>query len=303
MRDTVLWIIGILVLLLMLILLRSYYETHNFRIKRYSIRTDKIKKQTTFAFITDLHNCNYGKDNDKIIAAIKKEKPDFLIIGGDLIVGKRNVGQCETEKYFNNAVSFLHGISGEFPILYTYGNHETRIKNRREINPLYDTYIEQIKTLLEEQKITFLNDNVWSDKNIIVAGLEVDDEAYDDNNCFDREKLERLMSLADEKQPTVDCCFRILVSHPPDFFDLYAEEDVDLILCGHIHGGTVRLPGIGGVVSRKYKLFPKYSYGMYKKNGRKMILTGGLGDHTIHFRLFNMPEIVIITLEKGEVTV
>lgn len=296
MKDTFLWIIGILVFLLMLVLLRSFYETHHFRIKRYSIKTDRIKKQTTFAFISDLHNCNYGKYNEKIITAIKNERPDFLIIGGDLIVGKRNIGQCIPEKYFNNAVSFLKGISGEFPILYTYGNHETRIKNRRETNPLYNAYIEQIKKQVQEQKITFLNDDIWSDNNIIVAGLEVNDEAYDNDKSFERVRLERLMSLVSEKQPQDNSCYRILVSHPPDFFDLYAEENVDLILCGHIHGGTVRLPGIGGVISRKYKLFPKYSYGMYKKNGRKMILTGGLGDHTIHFRLFNMPEIVIITL-------
>lgn len=296
MKDTVLWIIGILVFLLVLVLLRSFYETHHFRIKRYSIKTDRIKKQTTFAFISDLHNCNYGKYNEKIITAIKNERPDFLIIGGDLIVGKRNIGQCIPEKYFNNAVSFLKGISGEFPILYTYGNHETRIKNRRETNPLYNAYIEQIKKQVQEQKITFLNDDIWSDNNIIVAGLEVNDEAYDNDKSFERVRLERLMSLVSEKQPQDNSCYRILVSHPPDFFDLYAEENVDLILCGHIHGGTVRLPGIGGVISRKYKLFPKYSYGMYKKNGRKMILTGGLGDHTIHFRLFNMPEIVIITL-------
>ena len=200
------------------------------------------------------------------------------------------------KKYFDNAVSFLNGISGEFPILYTYGNHETRIKIRSEANPLYNEYMEQIKVQLQEQKITLLNNEIWEYNNIIVAGLEVNDESYDDAESFDREKLKKLMSLVNERNSSEKRSFRILVSHPPDFFDLYAEEDIDLILCGHNHGGTVRIPLLGGVISRKYKLFPKYSYGVYEKNGKKMILTGGLGDHTIHFRLFNMPEIVIITL-------
>lgn len=299
MRDTVLLITGIAMAFLALILLRSYYETHHFRIKRYCIKTDRIKEQTTFAFITDLHNCSYGKDNEKIIAALKKENPAFLIIGGDLIVGKRNIGQCMPEKYFNNAVSFLKGISGEFPILYTYGNHETRIKNRKEINSLYNEYMEQIKEHVQEQKITLLNDEIWEHNNIIAAGLEVNYEAYNEKESFDREKLKRLISSVNEKTYQDDNFFRILVSHPPDFFELYAEENVDLILCGHNHGGTVRIPFLGGVISREYKLFPKYSYGIYKKNGAEMIISGGLGDHTIHFRLFNMPEIVIITLEKS----
>lgn len=300
MKNTVIIIIGAAALLFLLILLRSYYEIHHFRIKRYAINADAIKKQTTFAFITDLHNCSYGSDNEKIIAALKKEKPDFLIIGGDLIVGKRNIGQCLPEKYFNNAVSLLKGISGEFPILYTYGNHETRIKNRKETNPLYNEYIRQIKELLKEQKIILLNDEIWEYNNIIVAGLEVDDKAYDDNESFDNEKLRRLMSLVSRKAESDKNSFRILVSHSPDFFEQYAEENIDLVLSGHNHGGTVRIPFFGGVISRKYKLFPKYSYGIYKKNGTKMLLTGGLGDHTIHFRLFNIPEIVIITLKNSQ---
>lgn len=296
MKNTVIIIIGIAALLFILMLLRGYYEVRHFRIKRYTIKTDTIKKQAAFAFISDLHNCTYGNDNEKIIAALKKEKPDFLIIGGDLIVGKRNMGQCMPEKYFKNAVSLLKGISGEFPILYTYGNHETRVKNRKETNPLYNEYIDSIKGQLEEQKIILLNDEIWEYNNIIVAGLEVGDKAYDNNESFDNEKLRKLMTLVSQKSASNKNKFHILVSHPPDFFEQYAEENIDLVLSGHNHGGTIRIPFLGGVISRKYKLFPKYSYGVYEKNGAKMILTGGLGDHTIHFRLFNMPEIVVITL-------
>ena len=297
MRGTILWIMGTGGLLLVFILLRSYYETHHFKIKRYCIKNDNIKELTTFAFITDLHNCSYGRDNEKLIEALKRENIKFLIAGGDLVVGKRNIGQCRPEKFFNNAVSFLKGISGEVPILYTYGNHETRIKIRRKTNPLYDEYMEQINKL-KEQKIILLNDEIWQYQNIIVAGLEVDDKAYDDGKSFDREKLKGLMSSVNERASSDREVFRILVAHPPDFFEAYAEENVDLILCGHNHGGTVRIPMLGGVISRKYKLFPKYSYGVYDKNEKKMIVSGGLGDHTVHFRLFNMPEIVIITLGK-----
>ncbi len=292
-------IIGILIILLLLILIRSYYETHHFKIKRYTIKSDKIKNETAFAFITDLHNCNYGKDNETIVNAVKNENPDFLIIGGDLIVGKRNAEKNNPEKYFDNAVSFLKNISGEFPVLYTFGNHETRVKNKRKSNPVFDAYMGQIKELVDKQQIKLLNDDICNKNNIVVAGLEVNDEAYDDYNSFDKDKLDALMSRITGENTEDDNNFNILVSHTPEFFSTYAEENVDLILCGHNHGGGIRLPFIGGVISRDFKLFPRYSYGIYERNGRKMVLTGGLGDHTIHFRLFNMPEIVIITLKNS----
>lgn len=292
-------IIGILIILLLLILIRSYYETHHFKIKRYTIKSDKIKNETAFAFITDLHNCNYGKDNETIVNAVKNENPDFLIIGGDLIVGKRNAEKNNPEKYFNNAVLFLKNISGDFPVLYTFGNHETRVKNKRKSNPVFDAYMGQIKELVDKQQIKLLNDDIWKKNNIVVAGLEVNDEAYDDNNSFDKDKLDGLMSRITGENTEDDNNFNILVSHTPEFFSTYAEENVDLILCGHNHGGGIRLPFIGGVISRDFKLFPRYSYGIYERNGRRMVLTGGLGDHTIHFRLFNMPEIVIITLKNS----
>lgn len=292
-------IIGILIILLLLILIRSYYETHHFKIKRYTIKSDKIKNETAFAFITDLHNCNYDKDNETIVNAVKNENPDFLIIGGDLIVGKRNAEKNNPEKYFNNAVLFLKNISGDFPVLYTFGNHETRVKNKRKSNPVFDAYMGQIKELVDKQQIKLLNDDIWKKNNIVVAGLEVNDEAYDNDNSFDKDKLDGLMSRITGENTEDDNNFNILVSHTPEFFSTYAEENVDLILCGHNHGGGIRLPFIGGVISRDFKLFPRYSYGIYERNGRRMVLTGGLGDHTIHFRLFNMPEIVIITLKNS----
>ncbi len=274
------------------IILRSRYEVKHFKVKEYNFVTDKITEEIKIGFITDLHNCLYGKDNKSVIEAFEKHKCSFLIIGGDLLVGKRNIGDTNPYDYCGNSAALLNGLMGKMPVYYTFGNHETRVKNRRKENPLYDAYMGMIKN----PDIEFLNNKtrIWKNdgNTLIITGLEIDEEAYDRRDSF---KINN--SLFGEGKEG----YRILIAHSPEFFDEYAKENIDLVLCGHNHGGTVRLPFIGGVVSRDYKLFPKYSYGVYEKNHKKMLVTSGIGDHTIHFRLFNMPEAVIITLvpEKG----
>ena len=85
------------------------------------------------------------------------------------------------------------------------------------------------------------------------------------------------------------------------FFDAYAGWGADLTLSGHIHGGIVRIPGIGGVISTSYRLvFPKYDGGYYEQNQKKMIVSRGLGSHTIPVRLFNPAELVVIDLVTEE---
>lgn len=276
-------------ILIIAILIKSSYETHHFKIKEYVIKTNKIKGDVKFGFITDLHNCRYGRNNETAIEAVLKQDFAFLILGGDLISGKRDIGKHKPEKYYANATEFLKGICKKVPLYYVYGNHETRIKNRRENNPLYNAYIESIENL----GIEFINDKTAAitkdGNNIILEGIELKEQAYNSENGF---KMQDNHVKADG--------YKVLTVHSPDYFDEYAKGNSDLILCGHNHGGTIRLPFVGGIVSRKYKLFPKYSYGEYEKNGKKMILTSGLGDHTIHFRLFNMPEIVVVKLVGGE---
>ena len=96
--------------------------------------------------------------------------------------------------------------------------------------------------------------------------------------------------------------YRILMVHQPDFAPVYLDWGADLVLSGHLHGGIVRIPGIGAVMSPQLRLFPKYSGGDYKEAGEKrVIVSKGLGTHTINLRLFNPAEMIAIRL-KGEKT-
>lgn len=91
-------------------------------------------------------------------------------------------------------------------------------------------------------------------------------------------------------------CFELLIAHNPDYFDNYAKWGADLTVSGHVHGGIMRLPVLGGVISPMLRLFPKYDGGLFEKDGRQMILSRGLGMHTIPVRIFNPGELVVIHL-------
>ena len=90
--------------------------------------------------------------------------------------------------------------------------------------------------------------------------------------------------------------FNILLAHNPDYFKNYVKWGADMTLSGHVHGGVVRIPFWIGVISPMCMLFPKYSGGMYKKNDRAMIVSRGMGMHTIPLRMFNPAEIVVIRI-------
>lgn len=275
-----------LILAILLIFLRSYYEVHNFKVKEYVIRTKKVSDVINIVFFSDLHNCKYGKKNIDIVNAIESLNCDAVLIGGDLICGKKKMKDHKSKKYFNNTVDFLKSIDKHCPIFYTYGNHETRVKNRKDINNLYYSYRKEI----ENFDIKYMNNSkcniIKGNTKIDIFGIEIPEESYE-NDVLESQELDLLKK---------DNNYSIMLVHTPQFFEAYSKKDIDLVLCGHNHGGTIRIPFIGGIISRDFKIFPKYSYGEYEKNNTKMVVTGGLGDHTIHFRLFNTPEIVKITI-------
>ena len=94
--------------------------------------------------------------------------------------------------------------------------------------------------------------------------------------------------------------YTVLLAHNPDFFPVYAEWGADLVLSGHVHGGMVRIPGWKGVVSPNIRFFPKYDGGKFEEGKSTMILSRGLGMHTIPVRLFNPGELIVIDFMKEQ---
>ena len=102
--------------------------------------------------------------------------------------------------------------------------------------------------------------------------------------------LQRLLGRPDPARVS------LLIAHNPDFFEAYAEWGADLVVSGHVHGGLMRLPVLGGVISPAIRLFPVYDGGEFKKDKAVMILGRGLGTHTLPIRIFNPGELVVIDL-------
>lgn len=284
-------IILICTVIFLLILLKSRYEVKHFIIKKYAIHSEKISESARICFISDLHNCTYGRNNRKLIDAIVSLQADALIIAGDMIVGKKDAS-TDKLKYYNNGAEFIKEISEILPTYYVFGNHETRLKELYRDNGIYDEYMEEIS----RSRVNIINNtSVKIKDNLVLTGLEIENGLYKEKN---HKTVEENLSKLSEKGGLERQNYSILCTHTPEYFDDYAKAGFDLSLCGHNHGGTVRIPFIGGIISRDFKPFPKYSYGLYENEEMKMILTSGLGDHTIPFRLFNPPEIVVIEMER-----
>ncbi|MBO8464134.1 MAG: metallophosphoesterase [Firmicutes bacterium] len=279
----------VLCLVLIGVIGRIFYENSTFRIKRYTICHEKIGRKANglkIAFLSDLHNSCYGRGNSKLLQAIQDENPDLILIGGDMLIGKNG-------DYMDNACTLLQNLSMKFPVYYANGNHESRMKfNPDKYEDRYQIYEKKLKAM----GVSLLcNESVFlEEQDITITGLELDEYYYQKGKkvMMEESDMEDLVGVSDREN------FQILLAHHPEFFEKYSEWGANLVLSGHNHGGIVRLPLLGGVISPQYRLFPKYDGGLYKKDGNYMVLSRGLGTHTIKIRLWNVPELCMIELKE-----
>lgn len=286
MNNTAWWIIIFILILLILAAGEIYRETHTFRVRKYKVKTKKnigIQNCVKVIFLSDLHNCVYGNKNDKLYKAIQAEMPDMILIGGDMLVAKEGSSVQE-------ALEFVKKLPHICQVYYTNGNHEQRMKENTDIYG--DTY-ERYKAKLENCGVCFLENKAENiEKNgmkFSIYGLELDSSV---NRKF--KKADVTEKTVEEKIGKKGKDYSILMAHNPAYMDAYKKWGVDLILSGHLHGGLVRCPGIGAVVTPQGFLFPKYSGEMRREGEQTIVVSRGLGSHTINIRLFNMPEVIAI---------
>ncbi len=176
-------------------------------------------------------------------------------------------------------------------IFYANGNHEQRLRRERaEYGSLYGEFRE----ILKAKNICYLSDRtVQAGEDICISGLDIDRRYYRDliPEKMRTEYLQRRLGTADQSK------FQILMAHSPLFFDAYAGWGADLALAGHFHGGTIRSPGLGGVMTPQYQFFLPVCAGTFEKNGSYMIVSRGLGTHSINIRIFNKPQVVVVKLK------
>ena len=223
--------------------------------------------------LSDIHNDLFGKNNINLVNKIKDINPDVILITGDLIDKRRtNV---------DIAINLIKQIKEVSPIYMVYGNHEATKS---------DILLEYESKLLSEG-VNVLRNEVEMFKQISIIGLD------DVNFCESQQKKEYLKEQLDKLVNGEK--YKILLTHKPQYIDVYKNYDVDLILCGHAHGGQVRLPFIGGLFAPGQGVFPKYTSGMFTFGKVKMIVSRGLGNSLFPLRFNNNPQIIVINMEKG----
>lgn len=268
-----------------------FSETLRFRVTSYDIESPKIDSDIDglkIILLSDLHCKTFGKDNQKLFERIKQASPDIIIIAGDLING---TPFRKYKAHFRYAENFLRELSElDCPVFYEFGNHEAKIKEYS--SNLFHSYIDLVSPLCN----LLVNNCISLGSNCNIHGLSLEKKYYYGKTAYRKKKLKisPYVGKADRNK------FSILVAHDPSFADKYSRWGADLVLSGHYHGGIVRLPFLGGIISPRYDFFPGIDRGIYKTGNTRMIVSGGLGWHGYPFRFNNLPEIVEITLHSDK---
>lgn len=227
--------------------------------------------------ISDLHNTLFGDGNKKLIDKIRANEPDIIAVTGDIIDSRRTDTAV--------ALDFVEKALEIAPVYYVTGNHEFRTPEGKRL-------VKVMKSLgvavLENKSLSLER---GKDK-ISLYGI---DDPYFYGGYMSEEEAP-VVADALEKLKKTDG-FSLLLSHRPEFFDLYREYGFSLVLSGHAHGGQFRLPFVGGFIAPGQGLFPEYDSGLYEKEGTKMVVSRGLGNSIIPLRLFNRPEIITVILK------
>ena len=269
-------------------LIEMIRELRDFRVTKYRICSQKlngIKREKKIIFLSDLHNRMYGEENERLLESIRNQHPDLILIGGDMLVRKDG-------NSYDKTVHFLAKLSGICPVYCANGNHEQKLK---ELPDKYEQSYEEYKKALTASGIHMLENASETVKleevPVKLSGLEIPLGAY---ARFGKKELS-LKEITDRIGEHGDD-YQILFAHHPRYIQEYLEYGADLILSGHYHGGVMQLPGIGGVISPDFTLFPKYSGGIYREGTQTVVVSRGLGTHSVPVRLWNWPELIVLEL-------
>ena len=253
-------------------------------LNRYTISSDRLPKAFDgyrIAHVSDLHNTEMGKDNEKLLAILREADPDIIALTGD-IIDSRNTD-------IDVALQFTKDAMVIAPCYYVTGNHEARVS---EYDELKKGMIELGVVVLEDGRIELEQ----SGETITLLGVNdpsfQTDYLFGDSETVMQSKLQEIINEEDT--------YTILLSHRPELFEIYRENKVDLVLSGHAHGGQFRLPFVGGLVAPNQGLFPKYDAGIYTEENRNMIVSKGIGNSILPFRFNNRPEVILIELEHKD---
>ncbi len=223
------------------------------------------------AQVSDLHNTTFGRDNEKLLAALRAAKPDILVLTGDLVDSRRpNIPL---------SLAFAAEAVKIAPTYYVSGNHEGRMA---EYDVICTGLAERGVCVLENAAVELVRDG----QMLTLVGIA------------DVEEL--TVTAAQLRRLVPRTGFSVLLAHRPHRLPLFADAGVSLAFSGHAHGGQFRLPLIGGLYAPGQGVLPRYTAGLYRAGDTDLYVSRGLGNSRFPFRLGNRPELVVATLHPGK---
>jgi len=231
--------------------------------------------------VSDLHNKKFGKEQSGLLELVKNAEPDIIAVTGDLI--KRN------DSDITGAMDFIKAAAEIAPVYFVTGNHEY-------VSGIYDT----LRVDLENAGVNVIDNTATKlyKENEYIYLLGLDDQTYIEERYNEAGYAgypwdDALSQLTDGTDG-----FSVLFVHMPKLFENYVKADIDLVLAGHMHGGQIRLPFTDGLFAPSYGFFPKHTSGTQTEGNTTMVVSRGLGNPTVIPRIFNPPELMVVTLKS-----
>lgn len=222
--------------------------------------------------VSDLHDARFGNNQQKLIAKVKDTNPDYIFITGDVI---------DSNRYdLKQSLQAVKGLVELADVYYVLGNHEVA---SNKVNEIYEALSSLGVHVMANESTVLERDG----ERLAILGIE---------DPLMGRSTEEMLEMATAYVP--EDMLKLLLAHRPEVFSTYVTQGIDLVFSGHAHGGQVRIPGIGGLVAPGQGLFPKFTAGLYEEERTKMVVSRGLGNSSVPYRIFNLPEIIVMDLKK-----
>lgn len=262
-----------------------------FTTKTYYLSIKKMngRKPVRFAILSDLHGLSFGPENGRLLQGIIDGKPDAVMIPGDMI--------CSSDPGTLNPIAgFLCRLAEKYPVYYALGNHESRMLLDPEMQDAYLRY----ERMLTDSGVCFLHNEHTAmrlqDTDFVFYGLELPGEYFHKPKApfLSLTSIEALVG-----HPFQDG-IHVLLAHNPRYGNTYFSWGADLIFSGHYHGGILRLSENRGFISPQFQIFPSFCCGSFKRGDSHMVVSAGLGEHTIPVRIHNPRELIFVELASPD---
>ena len=232
----------------------------------------------TIVHLSDLHGHEYGEGNRELLERVRAERPDLIVVTGDLIDQKSQLEMVP---------ALARGLAAIAPSYYVTGNHEWALGSGT---------VRELKAVLAQCGVSVLSNQYEilerGGSKLVLAGVD------DPNGRADQTTPEELRAQIEGQAPGL---FTLLLAHRNDHFGQYAAAGYDFVMSGHGHGGIVRLPFVGGLIGTDRRFFPPWTSGVYAVGDSALFVSRGLGNNTVPFkglRVFNRPEVAVVTLTR-----